>query len=193
MASELISLEESRRLVELEEVIEKGVSTFIAVGEALAEIRDKRLYRVTHGTFEEYCREEWNMTRMQASNLITGAAVAQNVNNCLQGGPRPGRESHVRPLKSLPAEKQPEAWAKAVESANGSQPTAKQVEAAVAEVATPTQEEAPKRERPFCPSNGMRYANLAIEALKKIQPNDTERDKAFMAVQRFLTQNYQPK
>lgn len=188
MSTELISIEESRRLVELEEVIEKGIGTFIKVGEALAEIRDKRLYRVSFKTFEEYCREEWQMSKRHCDRLIAAAEVVENL------GPRgPVTEKQTRPLTKLPAEQQPAAWSKAVESANGAQPTAKQVEAAVEEVQAEAEPEAPKRERAFQPSNGMQYAALAIENLKKIQPNDTERDKAYMAVQRFLTQNYQAK
>lgn len=194
MSTELISIEESRRLVELEEVIEKGIGTFIKVGEALAEIRDKKLYRRPNDpkyTFEDYCREEWQMSRTMAFDTIKSAQAALNVRNCER---QPRVESQARPLTVL---KQPEqqrsAWSKAVESANGAQPTAKQVEAAVEEVRAEAEPEAPKRERAFQPSNGMQYAALAIENLKKIQPNDTERDKAYMAVQRFLTQNYQAK
>ena len=47
-----ITLDESRRLVELEKTIEHGLKTFLEVGAALAEIRDKKLYRVEHSTFD---------------------------------------------------------------------------------------------------------------------------------------------
>lgn len=186
MPTESISLPESARLVELEEIIEKGVSTFIKVGEALAEIRDKKLYRVSHGTFEEYCKEEWQISRRSAYDLISTSSAAQNVQEVAQI-----TREQARPLAKLkePAQ-QRAAIAVAVESANGTQPTTAQVESAVEQVQAETQ---PERSRPFCPSNGMQYARLAIENLKKIQPNDNERNAAFMAVQRFLAQNYQPK
>ena len=47
---------EVARLAELELVIERGQKAFVAVGNALAEIRDQRLYRETHATFEAYCK-----------------------------------------------------------------------------------------------------------------------------------------
>jgi hypothetical protein len=47
-------------------------------------------------------------------------------------GPKPERESQVRPLNALPtAEEKAEAWAEAVELADGDQPTAAEVEAVV--------------------------------------------------------------
>lgn len=43
-----------------ERVIQDSLTTFWKVGRALAQIRDERLYRTTHGTFEDYCRERWD-------------------------------------------------------------------------------------------------------------------------------------
>jgi hypothetical protein len=59
LAQRALSLTESSRRAELEEVIELGLATFITVGNALLEIRDSRLYRDTHATLEDYCRERW--------------------------------------------------------------------------------------------------------------------------------------
>ncbi|WP_285710872.1 hypothetical protein, partial [Microtetraspora sp. NBRC 16547] len=43
---------------------------FWAAGKALQVIRDARLYRATHPTFEAYVGERWEMTRTQADRLI---------------------------------------------------------------------------------------------------------------------------
>jgi phage N-6-adenine-methyltransferase len=59
-----------------EAVIERGLATFVEVGEALLAIRDARLYRESHGTFEDYCRERWNMTPQHGGRLIAAAEVA---------------------------------------------------------------------------------------------------------------------
>lgn len=40
-------------LASCEQRIERGLKTFIDVGQALAEIRDSRLYKGTHETFED--------------------------------------------------------------------------------------------------------------------------------------------
>jgi hypothetical protein len=61
--TEPINLAESKRLIELEKIIEAGQQVFIAVGTALAEIRDARLYKSDFKTFEEYCHKKWNFTR----------------------------------------------------------------------------------------------------------------------------------
>lgn len=68
---------ESETLSRLEETIESGIASFLTTGEALTKIRDKRLYRATHGTFEAYCREKWGMSRVQAHRLITSAEVVE--------------------------------------------------------------------------------------------------------------------
>jgi hypothetical protein len=153
-----ITLDESKRLIALEGVITKGLNSFIEVGEALLEIRDSRLYRIEHGTFEEYCRDKWKMSRRQANRLVGGATVVNNLgpigpktekfmdvlaragihHNNDATWPSPKTEGQVRPLTRLPANQQPEAWAKALEAADGNQPTAKQVEAAVVELLAPS-------------------------------------------------------
>ena len=66
---------DTRRLAELEETIERGLATFIEVGTALAEVRDSRLYRAEHDTFEDYCRKRWQMDRVAAHRHIEAANV----------------------------------------------------------------------------------------------------------------------
>jgi DNA N-6-adenine-methyltransferase (Dam) len=70
---------ESSRLAELEQVVDAGLQTFVDVGLALLEIRDERLYRETHGTFEAYLDERWGMSRSRGYRLIDGARVAELV------------------------------------------------------------------------------------------------------------------
>lgn len=62
-------------LPELEQVIERGQKTFIEVGRALMEIRDRRMYRETHATFEAYCGERWGWTRDYADKHIDAVHV----------------------------------------------------------------------------------------------------------------------
>jgi hypothetical protein len=183
--SEIITIQESARLVELEGKIKSGLQTFVEVGEALMEIRDSRLYRVEFGTFEEYCRVKWGMSRIQAHRLIGASEVTKNV--LPTGNIVPTKESQARPLTKLPAEQQPVAWEKAVERAGGEQPTARQVEEAVVEVLEPE----PRRDDriPDIRSHGLRYSMLAIEQLKKIHPKDTQREDAFAEVVKWINEN----
>ena len=93
---------ERSHLAELEAVIERGQQTFIDVGNALMEIRDQRLYRATHATFEAYCKERWGWSRISAYRHIEAAeAVA-----LLPIGNKPSSESVARELVPLsPAER----------------------------------------------------------------------------------------
>jgi hypothetical protein len=73
---------ERQRLARLEDVIERGRKAFIEVGQALLEVRDGRLYREGHDTFEAYCRERWEFGRSYAYELIDasrGALVVSGI------------------------------------------------------------------------------------------------------------------
>ena len=59
--SEELTLLETGMLTDCEEVIEQGMETFFEVGDALLKIRDCRLYRESHATFDEYCRDRWGI------------------------------------------------------------------------------------------------------------------------------------
>lgn len=89
-------------LAECEEAIERGVRSYIEAGEALRTIRDGRLYRETHGTFEDYCRERWGWNRDRAHKLIDAADVSHGIQAI--GAPLPQNERQARELTDLPAE-----------------------------------------------------------------------------------------
>ena len=72
---ELSDEEESDRL-HLERKVERA---FYEAGKALQELRDRRLYRSTHETFELYCRERFGYSRRKMDYLIAGSEVYQNL------------------------------------------------------------------------------------------------------------------
>lgn len=124
-ATEPLTLAEQEALLTCEHEIERGLNTFYQVGDALAEIRDRRLYRELYGTFEAYCRERWGMARQHAYRLIGAAMVVGNLSPI--GDTLPANESVVRPLARLDPEQQPVAWQLAVETAPNGKPTAAHV------------------------------------------------------------------
>jgi hypothetical protein len=109
-----LSLTELSRREELEHIIQLGLGTFYYVGSALLEIRDSRLYRSTHATFEDYCRDRWKMARNYANKLILAAVVVANLGTIV---PIPTNEAQIRPLTDLEPEQQREVWLQAVNSA----------------------------------------------------------------------------
>lgn len=130
--TDLITLDERSRLYQLEETIRQGLNTFVDVGNALLEIRDKRLYRQEYSTFEEYCREQWNIKRQRAYELMGAADVVKNLSEI--SDKLPLRESHVAPLASLEPEEQVEAWKRVITSTPEGKVTASIVLKAVKEV-----------------------------------------------------------
>ena len=76
---EILSGAETDRLAVLEAVVDRGVQAFIEVGNALAEIRDSRLYRQAHARFEDYLRQRWDMSRSRGYQLIDAAGVTRQL------------------------------------------------------------------------------------------------------------------
>ena len=123
----VLTSNESVRFTELEGTIERGIKTFVDVGNALAEIRDSRLYREQYGTFETYCRERWGMAYGYARYLIDAASVTDNLHHG-EGCLLPANERQARPLAQLEPEQQREAWQRAVETAPDGRITAAHVQ-----------------------------------------------------------------
>jgi hypothetical protein len=131
--TELTEQEISDRLL-LERKVERA---FFEAGKALMELRDRRLYRSTHKTFEEYCRDRFSYTHRHVNYLIAGCLIVDNLKmgtNSSQNGSQdemgtnssqiwPTSEVQVRPLAQLEPQQQPEAWQQAVEQAEGKVPS----------------------------------------------------------------------
>jgi hypothetical protein len=122
-----ISANESRDLIRLEDVIKRGLQTFVEVGEALAEIHHRKLYRTEHATFEAYLETKWKISRSRACRLIQAAAITK----ALPTGNKPTTERQTRPLTRLQPGQRAEAWKEAVGTSPTGTPTSNQVDAVV--------------------------------------------------------------
>jgi len=129
MGNEL-TVQEVQRLEVLESVIDAGMQTFVHVGNALLEIRDSRLYRTTHGTFDEYCQVKWQMGKANANRVIAAAEVAGNLASALA---IPSSIRQAFPLASLEPDVQREVWQRAVDTAPNGKVTGPHVQATVNE------------------------------------------------------------
>ena len=69
---------ETYQLAQNESVIDAGLQKFVITCSALLEIRDTRLYRQSHGTFGDYCREKWGFEQSYVDELIDIAQVIGN-------------------------------------------------------------------------------------------------------------------
>jgi hypothetical protein len=95
----------SSRLANLEAVIERGRRTFLEVGNALMTIRDEKLYRVTHATWDGYCRDRWGISGRHGYRQIEATRTAEEMRP-MGHTPRTEREArriaHPPKLKALP-------------------------------------------------------------------------------------------
>ncbi|MBD2248302.1 hypothetical protein [Nostoc sp. FACHB-888] len=146
--------EEQRDRLHLERKVEKAV---FEAGKALMELRDRRLYRSTHSTFEEYCKDRFGFQRRHPYRLIEASAVFDNLMKMCPNGTQtetessdaeiyssgtqteneemcpigtqilPTSERQVRPITKLEPQQQWEVWQTAVEEAGGKVPSARVV------------------------------------------------------------------
>ena len=72
----LLSESEKAERDNLESTVQQA---FFVAGQALKLLRNKRLYRETHSTFESYVRDRFDYTRRAADYLILAAQVVENL------------------------------------------------------------------------------------------------------------------
>ncbi|MDH5297647.1 MAG: hypothetical protein OEV91_01355 [Desulfobulbaceae bacterium] len=134
--SKPLSAGERQRLNALTEVVIANFKAFVIVGQALAEIRDRQLYREEFRTFELYCKQVFDIAKGTAYRYIAAAEVVENVSNWRQNDGDvidllPVNEAQVRPLTKLQPAQQVQVWQFAVKTAKGGHVTASHVDRAV--------------------------------------------------------------
>lgn len=139
MATELTRAEQ-RTLEACEHDIERGLQNAVdgmhvaAIG--FAKVRDEKLYRASHKTFEKYCPDKWKLTHRQVNHLI---AHHNSMVRLLEHDPDLGTtvpkitEFASREIRDLPVETQAEIVEAATD--DGKSPTAKQLREAREKVA----------------------------------------------------------
>lgn len=118
--TDLLSATEQTELAQLEAVIERGMNTFIEVGNALAAIHEQKLYRSEHVTFEDYCRQRWNVSRPRAYELMAAADAVSGIPDTL---PQPTNAGQAVALARVPESERSEVWRETVARTDGN-PTA---------------------------------------------------------------------
>lgn len=120
---------EQQELARLENTIKSGLQQFLEVGTALLTIRQRRLYRDAHESFESYCREKWGFSKTHANRLIAGAEAVIILGDIEV---RPTNEAQARHLTTLPPDQIRPTWQRVVEESGG-KPTMEDVRRAVDE------------------------------------------------------------
>lgn len=142
--------DEQRDRLHLERRVERA---FFEAGKALMELRERRLYRSTHKTFEEYCKDRFSYTYRHVNYLIAGSVIVDNIKmgtnssqneqteemGTISSQILPTSEVQVRPLAKLKPQQQQEAWQTAVEQAKGKVPSGRIVKDVVQRIMQRTQ------------------------------------------------------
>ncbi|RCJ36695.1 hypothetical protein A6770_40515 [Nostoc minutum NIES-26] len=169
---EVVAVEVPEELTQQEQsdraALEQKVETaFYEAGCALRELRDRRLYRSTHKTFEEYCKDRFGFERRHPYRLIEAASVVDNLKKMCPNWTQndvsktvtvetvgipilPTSEGQVRPLTALEPQQQQKAWQQAVEAVGGKVPTGRVVKDVVDKIRERTPVPNPYREGEIC-------------------------------------------
>src|SRR3990167_4364010 len=129
--TDALTKSETSRLEQLETRIERNLESFFQVGADLLEIRDSRLYRRDHPTFESYCLERWDMSRGHAYRLIDATEMRKEL---VDHGIKilPQNEAQIRPLKKIKdPERRAEALGRAIKMSTVGDITERKIEAIV--------------------------------------------------------------
>jgi hypothetical protein len=124
---------EAGALVECERVIERGLRTFVEVGQALARIRDERLYRSEYASFEAYCADRFQLSRPRAYQLMSAAGVVSGIPDTM---PKPTNAQQALELAKVPEEQRADVWREARYRTYG-RPTAETIREVVKERQAP--------------------------------------------------------
>ena len=100
---EPLSNAEKAKLSKAEAIIHANTDAYVTVGLALREIRDGKLYRETHTSFDAYCLARFDFGRNYGHRLITAAGLVEElkvlpIGNTLGDGLLPSSESQAREL-----------------------------------------------------------------------------------------------
>ncbi len=112
------------RRAKLMEIVAAHVSEWPRVGAALAELRDRQLYRRSHSTWAEFLQASWQMSESYASRLI---AASELHHETLPTGKPPKCERLVRPIAALPKEQRADAWHDAIALAGDAEVSPREV------------------------------------------------------------------
>jgi len=157
---------EKQMLVHHERIIEVGLKCYETVGNALAEISAKKLYRAGHKTFEDYCKVRWQMGRAHAYRLMKAAKFLALLKSGGDGKtPLPAHESLVRPI--IDGLREPQwikTWQQALKSTKGSVLTGESV---AKEVAKRTGRKARRVASPKA-ADGKQAQQRVFESIRKL-------------------------
>ena len=118
------------RFNELEQIIEKGLRTFIDVGRCFVEIKESGLYKEKYKTFADYCDQRWGFSLNYAEKLMRTVRTEEVLKKSTRVPEiLPANEAESRALDTLTEDEKREVWSKSVETAPGGKMSAPHIRA----------------------------------------------------------------
>lgn len=122
---------EATDLAKLTTIVKTAIDNVRLGNEALREIRDRRLYRASHSTFEVFCQEVLGLSEQRISQILKGAEEVASLEGKVPDAHIPSTERAIRELRRV---KNPQNKAEilriAAESSGSGKPTSSAIQEA---------------------------------------------------------------
>jgi len=144
-----LNVVERRELQSLEEIIQRSLNTLIESGSALLSIRDKKLWRESHKSFEAYVRDKWGFEKNYANKIIASSETVKKLGTIVPKTPKAleiTTEGQLRELTGVPSESLAAVVKEAAKIAGDDVITAKDIRQAKEQVLTANPKADPKPE-----------------------------------------------
>ena len=129
-AEKRLSPQEHAEFKRCENAVARSLGAFHEAGNALAIIRNQRLYRSHFKTFRAYCRVRWGFDAARARQLIGAALIWSELKSVTEVTPI--NEHQIRPLARFNTRERQDIWVRA--TLKSPRPTDKDVRAIITEV-----------------------------------------------------------
>lgn len=127
----LLNNQEQKLRAECETDIQENLRGTFVLGWRLGQIRDQKLYRSTHKTFEAYCRKRWDFSKTHANRHIQAFLCEKHLKSVKDAEVYvPDKESQVRFIADLNQDQWVEVAAKVKEAVGNNDATARDFGAA---------------------------------------------------------------
>lgn len=161
----------------LESVIERGMKSFVEVGNALLQIREKRMYRDRgYRSFDDYCRDHWGWNDSRARQLMRSAQVVGQI-EATTGNTLPLPANPRQADELARADEPEEVWAEVVQEHEPREITAAVIREHVEARRTPPPSEDPPKLAPDAQAGVKRVVLLdlqkrVLDALRHATPEE---------------------
>lgn len=167
-----LSEEEKQKRGELIAIARKGLDGARFSEMAFREIRDRRLWRGTHDSFGEFCRDEFDLSEQRVSQILASADELAFLKGKIDDALLPESERAIRELRRVKQDNKVMVLLLASEMSNGARPNSTTIEKARLQIegmkAKEEKPENPKAEAALKAANLLKefVANADVDELK---------------------------